>query len=331
MDWQQLAPRLEAQCKQFCSYDFSGGALPAGMVTADTEDFAFTFQSACEELLDVLRQFKYGRCDAATVVREAADAVQSLRSAIKGFACKDAIFHEQFSAFIELLVAIPTSIDVTIKERRDFYVYAHCDKDGSPFYIGMGWDKSAWSTSRKNPFWHQYVERLKGVYEVAILRSGLSAEDAEEYRDKLIAEHGAQLVNVQGNPHHFDLAAITQYHALRDANMAFVAATKPLETTNPELAATRYKQAIEQMKQYANIEMEKGLVGELSREHSSPDGEPFILDRLTLCLFKLGRFDEVIQGAEEYFAEFPGDHGQKIGERILKRVERARLAKDRGR
>jgi len=55
---------------------------------------------------------------------------------------------------------------------RLHYVYAHRrSTDGTPFYIGKGKDRRAWSTSGRNRHWRHIV--AKHGFEVAIVRSGL--------------------------------------------------------------------------------------------------------------------------------------------------------------
>jgi hypothetical protein len=61
-----------------------------------------------------------------------------------------------------------------------------------------------------------------------------------------------------------------QYNAERDANRAFVAETRALEATEPELTITRYRQAMARMYEYEKLIY-------------SWHGDERILDRITLC------------------------------------------------
>jgi hypothetical protein len=332
MDWQTLATRLEEQCKTLRYYDSDSATSPSPAAgESGTEQLCHTLGPTCEAILDVLGKFKYGRCDATVVVRKGGHALEHFRSVAELIRSADAIFSEQCSGLVESLQAIPNTIDITIKQRQDFYVYAHCDREGTPFYIGVGWDKSAWSVERKSRLWHYYVcERLHGHYEVAILRSGLTADKADAYKEQLIEQYGEQLVNLEGNPYRSNTAACRRYYALRDANQRFIAETWPFERTDPGTAVARYREAIGKMREYESINVGEGLAGELFQAISTHPGEPGILNRLTLCLLRLGRIDEAIQEAEAYFAEFPDAREHGFGPQILRRVERARSKRERG-
>lgn len=206
--------------------------------------------------------------------------------------------------------------------RRDYYVYFHRDNSGNVFYVGKGTDRRAWSTDR-HPVWHKYVaERLGGRYNVEIHRDGLTEPEAEALEDQLIAKFGAQLVNWINPGRTFDYAALETYHQLRDANRLFVEHTKTLEASDPSGAVERYRAAMARMREYEAITLEHGLIPELG---GGPDwGDPNILNRLTLCLQKLGRYTEMIQEADQYFAEFPSARNMSIGKQVIARIEKAR-------
>jgi hypothetical protein len=60
------------------------------------------------------------------------------------------------------------------------------------------------------------------------------------------------------------------------------------------------------MHEYCAITWETGLVAELQNEVGRPSyGEIAPLDRLTLVLRKLGRFGEIIEAVDGYFARYP--------------------------
>lgn len=87
-----------------------------------------------------------------------------------------------------------------------------------------------------------------------------------------------------------------------------------------------YIQAIEAIKGYAFITYEKGLVGQLLEEEAAEigvSGEICALDRLTICLVKIGRATEAAQYTENYFSLYRRDQQFKVAKRIVKRVEKA--------
>lgn len=186
------------------------------------------------------------------------------------------------------------------------YVYAHLGPDRTPFYIGKGSGSRAWSTDR-DAHWHHFIRtRCGGTYEVAIIADNLSDEDALELEESLIARHGATLTNWVNPGRQFDYAALERFHALRDATTSFISETRPIESSDPELAVARYRQAIEQMHEYSAIVYETGLVADLRKEVGEPaQGDVAPLDRLTLVLRRLGRFAEIVESVDAYFARCP--------------------------
>lgn len=203
-------------------------------------------------------------------------------------------------------------------ESREFYVYAHRDTEGAIFYIGKGTGRRAWSQER-HPVWHRYVkERLNGTYSVEILQKGLTETEAEARECDLIAQFGPQLVNWQNPGRGFDYAALKQYHALRGANLLFVASSRPLEDSDLNTAIDRYRHALSNMRQYEALVVETGIVAELSRD--SKIGDLNILDRLTLCLVRSERSVEARAEVERYFDDFPAARNTSKARRILKRV-----------
>lgn len=202
--------------------------------------------------------------------------------------------------------------------RSDYYVYFHRDKAGNIFYVGKGTKRRADSLDR-HAAWKKYVaERLLGEYTVEIHADGLTEEQAEDLEWSLICEYGEQLINWFNPGRALDYQALERFHALRDKNRAFVASTKQYEATDPELAVARYAQALKAMRECEAITLERGMVAEMN---VGPNwGDPNILDRLTLCLAKLGRYSEAIAVAEDYFKDFPTVLNLTAGKRILARV-----------
>lgn len=207
-----------------------------------------------------------------------------------------------------------------------FYVYGHYDLNGSLFYVGKGVSKRAWSKDR-HPLWKRYVNHhLVGKYEVRIIADNLKSEEAEELEAELMAEHGDHLVNLQNMGRSIDFKMAEHHRLLRDANLRLIQETRALEKTEPDLAVEQYKKAIEKIAEYAFLDFEQGLYGQLFREEANEigrNGELEALDRLTLCLIKLGKASEAAKQAEAYFSRFKRDLFLKSSETIKKRIEKA--------
>lgn len=224
--------------------------------------------------------------------------------------------------------------DVDQTNPRRTYVYAHMDDGGKIFYVGKGEGKRAWSTDR-HPLWHRYVEEhLGGKYQVRILKDNLSAQQAEEVEAEWIAQCSDSLVNWQNMGRATDFQALDRYHRLRSANRALIQRAKAREKINLAEAAQMYVQAIEAAAQYVSISYEKGLVGKLLDEEAQDvgrSGEIEALDRLTMCLVKLGRSAEAASHVDRYFATYRRDLQLSAAQRIGKRIEKALVRADESR
>ena len=206
------------------------------------------------------------------------------------------------------------------------YVYAHCDEKGALFYIGKGVARRAWDESR-HPLWHRYVERhLAGAYTVRILIDDLSPEQAEEVESKWIAQESEALVNWINFGRKTDFTAIKHYHSLRNANRELIAATRTLEKSDTEHAINAYALAIANISNYSMLKTENGLIGRLldeERQEFGYSGELEALDRLTICLLRLGRGAEAQAAMGQYFANYKADQRLRLAESIKKRVAKA--------
>ena len=154
----------------------------------------------------------------------------------------------------------------------------------------------------------------------------LSPEQAEEFESEWIAQESETLVNWINFGRKTNLDAMEVYHARRNSNRELIAATRALEASDPECAIARYYQAIANIASYATLKTEDGLIGRLldeERQELGYSGDVEALDRLTLCLSRLGRGIEAQSAAEKYFAEYRADQSLRLAESIKKRVARA--------
>lgn len=216
--------------------------------------------------------------------------------------------------------------DTDQKRPRQYYVYAHLDSSGQIFYVGKGTGRRAWSTDR-HPLWSRYVKKhLNGEYQVKIFHDNLSAEDVEEVEAAWIAQCSDTIINWFNMGRETDFEALDMRNRLRDENLSLIRQAKTIEKHDLEKAASMYIQAIEAIQAYAFITCEKGLVGKLLEEEAAElgvCGEVSALDRLSICLIKLGRPTEAIQRTDNYFALYRHDLQFGVAKRIVKRVSKA--------
>jgi len=107
-----------------------------------------------------------------------------------------------------------------------------------------------------------------------------------------------------------DWRVAAAYNKERDANRTFCVETRALEATDLELALSRYAVAMERMYEY-----EMAVDGRFA--------DAGILDRFTLCLWKSGRYDELVDAVEQFAGKFP-EVQSSLMTAVLKRRERAR-------
>jgi hypothetical protein len=218
------------------------------------------------------------------------------------------------------------SPDADQQNPRGHYVYAHVDRSGKVFYIGKGVGSRAWSTDR-HPLWTRYVERhLNNEYAVEILVDNLTEDEAEQVEADWISHYGSQLVNWVNASRETDFKALEVFHQRRNANRELMQQARAMEKTNLEQAAAMYIDAIAAIPSYALIKYEGGLVGTLmdeEQEETGRFGEIEALDRLSMCLIKLGRVREAVERADKYFSVYRGDLNRAAAQRIAKRLRKA--------
>lgn len=211
------------------------------------------------------------------------------------------------------------------KEKK-FYVYVHKDMDGNVFYVGKGTSQRAWDTDRRHILWQYYVERLNGKFEVEIVADGLQEDEAADLEGDLMAKYGGQLVNWYNMSRSVDYEASEKYQALEKENARRLVAAKEFEKQEPEKAVVLYRKALKCMMEYKKglreTEHFTGVAAEMYAKMiaETSTGDINILDRLTLCLKKLERQEELDSEVEEYLVKFP--HAKSLAgfQKILKRT-----------
>lgn len=114
---------------------------------------------------------------------------------------------------------------------------------------------------------------------------------------------------------------VETYHARRNANRSRVAATRDVESINPAAAADAYQLALKEVSAYEAFARGNNL---FASNAARSEGDVTILDRLTICLIKLGRNSEAVEVADRYFEEFPYDRVLQVGIAVRKRVSKHR-------
>jgi hypothetical protein len=207
-----------------------------------------------------------------------------------------------------------------------YYVYVHEDANGKIFYVGKGTKRRAWSQDR-DLIWHRYVDDyLKGIYRVRIVSYHATEEDALSAEDQWIARYGPQIVNWVNPCRNDNWRESVEYHRRNRINQEFITETRSLETSDPTLAIERYKQALTVMYEISRIVTERSFVAEIYPEVNAPRRDDNLMDRITLCLLKAKRYQELCSIVDDYERLCPSIYCSKKRGNCLRRREKARLA-----
>ena len=223
------------------------------------------------------------------------------------------------------------NIDPEKKGDNIYYVYAHINQETKKvFYIGMGKNKRAWSKNR-HPYWTKYVEKLNCKYDVKILKDKLYEQEAVEWEQHYMREYANTLLNIQNwyQPHP-GWEIYDHYH-----NKQYEIDNKMIILRNWELvdinrAIDGYKELLhthEELRKLSPRQYEGELIQELSEEQ----GPYYIINKLSICLARVGKVKEAIKIIEEYLSKFPMDRelsgSSKVFDTLEKRLDRFRKGK----
>ena len=216
---------------------------------------------------------------------------------------------------------------------KGYYVYGHYTKGGDIFYVGKGTGRRAWTKRNRHLYWLRYVEKnLGGEYKVKILADGMSNEDAltveHKFMEHIDPDKLINWVNWERTSDLEDVEGFARKSDLAKKNRELIDRSKKLEKTDLELAIQGYRKAITNSAEYKFIRIMSwtGLLGQVMREECEEigyRGEFLAIDRLTLCLVKLGRDAEAAKEAAAYFKKYKGDLQLKASERVRRRAKRA--------
>lgn len=142
--------------------------------------------------------------------------------------------------------------------------------------------------------------------------------DFENVRDAL----GLPRVSVDQGDMDFDAAA--EYHRLNKATRLFVQESRSLERSDVTEAIARYRRAVNMLCECRNLAQAKGLEA-YGFTVNQTDAIP--IDRLILCLIKIGKVDEATTELDRFIAEFPHASQMTLVKVTRERINRVRVSR----
>lgn len=210
-----------------------------------------------------------------------------------------------------------------------FYVYLHKNPDGDVFYVGKGKGDRAWEKDKRHNMWKHYSKRFNSEFIVEIYKDGLEENEALDLENELTEKFGSQLINWSNINRDGDWKGYDKQREIYKEIDLIMIEAKTYEKNNTEKAFELYKEAFDLLIKYQNpeilagLEFYTGLAEEIHKEWFREEwaGNIKILDRITLCLKKLKRPEEMNYYIKEYIAVFPGVKNLMSFEKIENRLK----------
>lgn len=203
------------------------------------------------------------------------------------------------------------------------YVYAHLNSK-DVFYIGKGVRNRAWSKDRQY-WWKWYVDtKLKDSYKVIIIKDNLTSIEAEDFEWQLIERYSQKLLNHVKPDMEFDNKASDKLVSTLNNIKKSEVKAKKLESTDLNESVVIYKKCLDDLNKIKNINPDGSFLGVIKEEESLANGfsgRLFLIDRLTICLKKLGKLAEAKEVSIQYFYNFKKDQSKSVAKKIAKRVK----------
>jgi DNA polymerase-3 subunit alpha (Gram-positive type) len=117
-----------------------------------------------------------------------------------------------------------------------------------------------------------------------------------------------------------------QYHGMRSSAKLLQQEAKTAEATDIEQAIYGYRSALKLHIESAKVQIYVAVRKDNTQSLFPESGDIECLNRLTLCMCKVGRADEAQSAIDDYLSAFPKDAELKTAEQVRRRVEKA-LAK----
>ena len=204
----------------------------------------------------------------------------------------------------------------------DRCVYLHKKINGEIYFVGIDFPDLRFS---KNPpfYWKEYTENeLQGKYEVELLVENVSKEVASEIKERVLELYADDLINTVNFNRKFDLEKFEVYSsALKTYETLKALAIFNEKNGDTQSAAGGYMNAYAAYIKAMNSRNYDA--GEQYLKAHSPPPPSQLVDRLSLCLLKLGRNRELVDFGARYLSYFTRKTRTTGELAFLKRVAKA--------